>query len=168
MTDTESEPVLEVVKPAKKPRKKRELTEEQKQKLREQLKKGRETALKNRQKKALVKKALKKEREEAEDKLIAEKVLNKKDNTHEETFNLMKSEINELKEKFGELDAQQIIDLIKQEELLKKKVGIRARGGVINQWAKVVIRTSFPTVETLTCATCCPLPKCFVTLHKFS
>ena len=30
--------------------------------------------------------------------------------------------INELKEKFGELDAQQIIDLMKKEELLKKQV----------------------------------------------
>ncbi len=39
----------------------------------------------------------------------------------EEEFN-MEQRINELKEKFGELDAQQIIDLIKQEELLKKKV----------------------------------------------
>jgi len=39
----------------------------------------------------------------------------------EEEFN-MEQKINELKEKFGELDAQQIIDLMKQEELLKKKV----------------------------------------------
>jgi tape measure domain-containing protein len=39
----------------------------------------------------------------------------------EEEFN-MEQRINELKERFGELDAQQIIDLIKQEELLKKKV----------------------------------------------
>ena len=36
----------------------------------------------------------------------------------EEEFN-MEQKINELKEKFGELDAQQIIDLIKQEDLLK-------------------------------------------------
>ena len=39
----------------------------------------------------------------------------------EEEFNI-EQRINELKEKFGELDAQQIIDLIKQEDLLKKKV----------------------------------------------
>ena len=39
----------------------------------------------------------------------------------EEEFS-MEQRINELKEKFGELDAQQIIDLIKQEELLKKKI----------------------------------------------
>ena len=39
----------------------------------------------------------------------------------EEEFN-MEQKINELKEKFGELDAQQIIDLMKQEELLKKQV----------------------------------------------
>jgi len=39
----------------------------------------------------------------------------------EEEFN-MEQRINELKERFGELDAQQIIDLIKQEDLLKKKV----------------------------------------------
>ena len=39
----------------------------------------------------------------------------------EEEFNI-EQRINELKEKFGELDAQQIIDLIKQEDLLKKQV----------------------------------------------
>jgi len=39
----------------------------------------------------------------------------------EEEFN-MEQKINELKEKFGELDAQQIIDLMKKEELLKKQV----------------------------------------------
>ena len=39
----------------------------------------------------------------------------------EEEFNT-EQRINELKEKFGELDAQQIIDLIKKEELLKKQV----------------------------------------------
>ena len=44
----------------------------------------------------------------------------------EEEFN-MEQKINELKEKFGELDAQQIIDLIKQEELLKKKVEVMTR-----------------------------------------
>ncbi len=44
----------------------------------------------------------------------------------EEEFN-MEQRINELKEKFGELDAQQIIDLIKQEELLKKKVEIMTK-----------------------------------------
>ena len=44
----------------------------------------------------------------------------------EEEFN-MEQRINELKEKFGELDAQQIIDLIKQEELLKKKVEVMTR-----------------------------------------
>ena len=44
----------------------------------------------------------------------------------EEEFN-MEQRINELKEKFGELDAQQIIDLIKQEDLLKKKVEIMTK-----------------------------------------
>ena len=44
----------------------------------------------------------------------------------EEEFN-MEQRINELKERFGELDAQQIIDLIKQEELLKKKVEIMTK-----------------------------------------
>ena len=39
----------------------------------------------------------------------------------EEEFN-MEQKINELKERFGELDAQQIIDLMKKEELLKKQV----------------------------------------------
>ena len=44
----------------------------------------------------------------------------------EEEFN-MEQRINELKERFGELDAQQIIDLIKQEDLLKKKVEVMTR-----------------------------------------
>jgi tape measure domain-containing protein len=41
----------------------------------------------------------------------------------EEEFN-MEQRINELKEKFGELDAQQIIDLIKKEEGLKRQLTV--------------------------------------------
>jgi hypothetical protein len=41
----------------------------------------------------------------------------------EEEFNL-EQRINELKEKFGELDAQQIIDLIKKEEGLKRQLTV--------------------------------------------
>ena len=41
----------------------------------------------------------------------------------EEEFNL-EQRINELKEKFGELDAQQIIDLIKKEEGLKRQLSV--------------------------------------------
>ena len=77
MSDSEKPEIFieeEKAKPAKKVRKKRELTEEAKQKLRDQLKKGRETALKNRQKKALVNKIKRKEKDEENDKLIAKQV----------------------------------------------------------------------------------------------
>ena len=49
----------------------------------------------------------------AKSNLIADSIANPK---------VMEQKINELKEKFGELDAQQIIDLMKKEELLKKQV----------------------------------------------
>ena len=59
-------------KPAKK---KRVLTDEQREKLKENLKKGRETALLNRQKKALVKKIDKEDDVKVQDAKIAKKIL---------------------------------------------------------------------------------------------
>ena len=102
MTDTEEQEILETPKPQKKPRKKRVLSEQDKERLRQNLKVGRQTALANRQKKALINKALKKEKEEEDDKFLAEKILKKKDN-NEETFNLMKSELNELREELKKM-----------------------------------------------------------------
>ena len=83
MTDTEEQEILETPKPQKKPRKKRVLSEQDKERLRQNLKVGRQTALANRQKKALINKALKKEKEEEDDKFLAEKILKKKDNNEE-------------------------------------------------------------------------------------
>jgi hypothetical protein len=104
MTDTEETPPIVQ---EKKPRKKRApLTEEQKEALRERLKVGRATALKNRQKKALVKKALKKDKEEADDKIIAERILKDKKGNHEETFKNMTDQINELREELTKIKSQ--------------------------------------------------------------
>jgi len=59
-------------KPAKK---KRVMTEEQKSRLKEQLKKGRETSMANRQKTALAKRLSNKEKEEEKDAILAESLL---------------------------------------------------------------------------------------------
>lgn len=78
---------------AKKPKK--ELSEERKAQLREQLKKGREKALENRRKKALLKKIDKEADEKAKDEKIAKHIL-KKDTKDEEIENL-KAELASIK-----------------------------------------------------------------------
>ena len=61
--------------PAKKEKVKRVLSDERKAALREQLKKGRETSMANRQKKGLAKKLAKKEETDAQDMILAESLL---------------------------------------------------------------------------------------------
>jgi hypothetical protein len=68
--EPEPEPTPEPEKPAKKPRKKRELTEAQKERLRENLKRGRETSLANRKKKAKLKQIEKEEKISIDDEKI--------------------------------------------------------------------------------------------------
>ena len=84
-------------KPAKK---KRVLTDEQREKLKENLKKGRETALKNRQKKALVKKIDKEDDVKVQDAKIAKKILGKTVDTSDDIKSL-KEELKELKANGG-------------------------------------------------------------------
>ena len=86
--------VEETDKPVKK---KRVLSPEQREKLKDNLKKGRETALKNRQKKALVKKIDKEDETKATDAKIAKKVLG-------QTFD-SSDDIKSLKEELSELKA---------------------------------------------------------------
>ena len=74
MSDNEQEVKMEI-KP-KKIKAKKEMTPERKEQLKAQLKKGRETSLRNRQKKMLVKKIDAKEKNEATDRKLARKLLN--------------------------------------------------------------------------------------------
>ena len=74
MSDNEQEVKMEI-KP-KKIKVKKEMTPERKEQLKAQLKKGRETSLRNRQKKMLVKKIDAKEKNEATDRKLARKLLN--------------------------------------------------------------------------------------------
>jgi hypothetical protein len=78
---------------AKKPKK--ELSEERKAQLREQLKKGREKALENRRKKMLLKKIDKEADEKAKDEKIAKHILKK--NTKDEEIENLKSELASIK-----------------------------------------------------------------------
>lgn len=97
-----SEPVVEMTPQPKK--KKRVLSAEQREKLLANLKKGRETALLNRQKKAYVKKQAKKQKEqEIEDKIV-KNVMEKKQiekkpepTNYNDEINSLKSEIEFLK-----------------------------------------------------------------------
>ena len=95
-------PDAEGTRSVKKPRKKRVMTEEQKEKLREQLKKGRETAMKNRQKKALGRKIDKEQKEKELDEKIATKILGK--NKHEDDIEDLKNQIKELRASQGNSD----------------------------------------------------------------
>ena len=115
---SDKEEVFEKPVQEKKPRKKRVMTEEQKEKLREQLKKGRETAMKNRQKKALGRKIDKEEKEKELDKKIATKILGK--NKHEDDIENLKLEIKELRASQG--NSQEVKQL--REELKELKLGI--------------------------------------------
>ena len=88
---------LEQIEKVKKPRKKREMTAERKAQLKEQLKKGRQTALENRKKKALVKK-IKKDEANTEIEEYIEKAHKKKKSTNnnEDLTKLTKNIVNEL------------------------------------------------------------------------
>jgi hypothetical protein len=99
---SDKEEVFEKPVQEKKPRKKRVMTEEQKEKLREQLKKGRETAMKNRQKKALGRKIDKEKKEKELDEKIATNILGK--NKHEDDIEDLKNQIKELRDKQGNSD----------------------------------------------------------------
>jgi hypothetical protein len=99
---SDKEEVFEKPATEKKQRKKRVMTEEQKEKLREQLKKGRETAMKNRQKKALGKKIDKEKKEKELDEKIATNILGK--SKHEDDIEDLKNQIKELRDKQGNSD----------------------------------------------------------------
>jgi trichohyalin len=110
----ESHRIIE--KPKKKPRKKVEMTPERKQKLLENLKKGRLTAQKNRQKRAEYNKILKeKERKKIDDVLEEDyKRRNNKKNVETENERLSK-EIEELKKKLSIFTNKEDVEKLKKD-----------------------------------------------------
>jgi len=100
MSDTE---IFEMEKPKaeKKPRKKKVITEQEKQALVERLKIGRATALANRQKKALEKKIDREAEEKARDEKIAKHVLKK--NPVDDNLAELKAELKELRAELKEM-----------------------------------------------------------------
>jgi len=98
MSDND-EPLPPVPKSAKK---KKEMTPEQLARLRENLKKGRETALNNRKKRAMEKKIDADEAEKARDEKIAKAMLGEK--PHKEEISELKEEIKRLKSDGGNKD----------------------------------------------------------------
>jgi hypothetical protein len=100
ISDDEEKVAVEVEEPVKKPAKKGRapLSDERKAQLREQLKKGRETSLANRQKKALVRKADKAEKDKVDNAKIAKHILGKDLNAnHADEIEKLKNELAELK-----------------------------------------------------------------------
>jgi len=89
-------PVEDVKKPEKK-KPKRVLSEERKAQLREQLKRGRETSLANRKKKALVKSAEKEIKKKEDDKKIA-KAFIEKDTSAQDEIKQLREEMKAMKE----------------------------------------------------------------------
>ncbi len=81
----------------KEKKKRKEMTDEQREAMKLRLAKGRETALKNRQKKALLRKIDNEEAEKAKDEKIAKHVLKK--DSKEEQINNLKMDIEQLKTK---------------------------------------------------------------------
>jgi hypothetical protein len=101
--------------PAPKPkRKKREMTEAELERLRANLKKGRETALKNRQKRALANRLDKQERDKQRDEKIAKHLMG--ESTENEKISELKEEIKTLKSEGG--NADEIKDLKSQIKIL--------------------------------------------------
>jgi len=101
--------------PAPKPkRKKREMTEAELERLRANLKKGRETALKNRQKRALANRLDKVEKDKQRDEKIAKHLMG--ESTENEKLIELKEEIKTLKKEGGNTD--EIKDLKSQIKIL--------------------------------------------------
>ena len=151
MSDKEEDPVFE--KPVKKPqaeqvrpkvvRKKRVMTEEQKEVLRANLKRGRETAMKNRQKKALGRKIDKEEKEKELDKKIATKILGK--NKHEDDIEELKNQIKEMKAISGNADEVKQL----RAELKELKLGINQEIQKAKSRFKVTIQEPTERVASL-------------------
>lgn len=111
-----------LVEDEKKPvKKKRELSDSRRAQLRLQLEKGRATALKNRQKKALLNKIDKEEDNKKKDEKIAKHILNKKIDNSDDIQSL-KNEIKMLKENNSS----------KEEILLLKKELLNISNGIKN------------------------------------
>ena len=133
------EPIFE--KP-KKEKKKRVMTEEQKEKLRENLKRGRETAMKNRQKKALGKKIDSEEKNKELDQKIAKKLLGK--NKNEDEIENLKLEIKEMKSSQGNSEEVKLL----RAELKELKDGIHGEIEKAKSRFKVSTeKKSIPIVE---------------------
>lgn len=96
-TEVKETPVEDVKKPEKK-KPKRVLSEERKAQLREQLKRGRETSLANRKKKALVKSAEKEIKKKEDDKKIAKAFLEEKDTSAQDEIKQLREEMKAMKE----------------------------------------------------------------------
>lgn len=111
MSDNEQPPP-----PKKAPKKKRELTEEQKEKLREQLKKGRATALANRQKRMLIRKAEEKAEREAQDEKLAKVLLGEQ--PQKEEIKELKEQVKSLRADKGEDHKEEIAELRKQIKMI--------------------------------------------------
>ena len=111
MSDNEQPPP-----PKKAPKKKREMTEEQKEKLREQLKRGRATALANRQKRMLIRKAEEKAEREAQDEKLAKALLGEQ--PQKEEIKELKEQVKSLKADKGEDHKEEIAELRKQIKMI--------------------------------------------------
>ena len=122
MSDTETNPIEIEIKEIKekKPKKKRELSEEDKERLRIQLAKGRATALKNRQKKALAKKIDREEEEKALDAKIAKKVLNK--NPLQDEMTDLKEELSVIKDVIKKMVTHQMSQHEAQKQVKQEQV----------------------------------------------
>ena len=113
MSDNESEVKMEI-KP-KKIKAKKEMTPERKEQLKAQLKKGRETSLRNRQKKMLVKKIDAKEKNEATDRKLARKLLN-----------IEEEQVDQVKEQSSKEPVQEPVKQVKQVKEQSSKEPVKA------------------------------------------
>ena len=104
----------------KEKKKRKPMTDEQREAMKLRLAKGRETALKNRQKKALVKKIDREDKEKEMDEKIAKKVLQK--DTRDEEIESLKNELNSLKQKSTNDNSNEIEKMTKNMFLLGKTV----------------------------------------------
>ena len=139
--------VEETDKPVKK---KRVLSPEQREKLKDNLKKGRETALKNRQKKALVKKIDKEDETKATDAKIAKKVLGQTFDSSDDIKSL-KEELSELKANGGskkEMDElkNHVLNLTKSLTTLNSRLIESKNNKTIESFKEPIVKKEEPKV----------------------
>ena len=149
------EPEKEIVKPIKEKKGRKPLSDERKQQLRDNLKRGREKSLETRKKNRELKK-IQKEKKEAEDEELLLKTLEKKKNSKKDQSVLLE-EISVLKAKLAAHQENIVVENIQEKVPTKKKVNFKKESVLKpvptiveeeEEYEPVVVKRQRPTQQT--------------------